>query len=115
MTQLPAVRHAALAHRGVNRRALHLQFERPLDADEQMAVLAEVGFFRTFNKGAALLPEFPQADIVLLGPAVGQVLVNDDYTAAARHFGFTPADGHLAFIMNDGARGIISEMPDMPQ
>lgn len=117
MTHLPAVRHAALTHRGVNSRALHLhlRFERPLVASEQMAVLAEVGFLHAHKNGPALLPEFPQADIVLLSPAINQALAMNDYAAAARHFGYTPADGHLAFIMNDDQLGVIAEMPAMPQ
>ncbi len=111
MTHLPAVRHAALTHRGVDNRALRLLFERPLEAHEQMVVLAEVGFFHV-DRGVMLLPEFPKADIVLLGPAIGQTPQSDDYTAAARHFGYAPTDGHLTFVMGND---IIADMPLMPQ
>lgn len=117
MTHLPAVRHAGLIHEGVDKRALQLQFMQPLRAQEQMAVMAEVGFFYVVSKGPALLPEFPQtkADIVLLRPANGQRLVDGDYTAAAQHFGFKATNGHLAFIQIEDTHDFIATMPLMPQ
>lgn len=116
MTYLPAVRHAGLTHEGVDKRALQLQFERPLEGLEQMAILAEVGFFHVSN-GTALLPEFSgtSMDTVLLRAASGQKLVDGDYTAAARHFGFEPDNGHLTFIMDDDSYRLVSEIPLMPQ
>ncbi len=116
MPVIPKVRHAALQHRGTNRRSLRLRFERRLSAEEQMRVLGEVGFFHTLNKGPALLPEFPekQGDIVLLNPAAGQNPLMDDFKAAARHFGFIPPNGHLSFINTEGC-ACISDMPLMPQ
>lgn len=101
MTHLPAVRHIALEHRGVNRRALHLHFARPLDAHDQMLVLSEVAFFHALRKGPVFLPEFPEdhGEIVLLNPATGQdPVMDEDFQAAARYFGYKTQDGILPFV-----------------